>query len=140
MAMVEWNENLSVKIDEIDEQHKKFLDIINKIAETKPGDRTKVGELLNDLIDYAAYHFSTEERLMDESKAPQAEKHKESHARFVAKVSLAKKDFDRGKEIDPDELMEWAGNWMVRHIMRRDKLSADSIRCGQTKIMRKPKA
>lgn len=57
MPLVTWNDEYSVH-DEVDGQHKKFFALINKLDEVKPSNRKALGAVLDELIDYAAYHFS----------------------------------------------------------------------------------
>jgi hemerythrin len=122
MELVQWQEDYSVQIDEIDAQHKKFLAIINKLADVEPANRDGLGIALDDLLDYATYHFSTEERVVAKRVQPaEMEEHRKRHQVFINRMVLLKQDYNRGREIDPNEVFDWAGNWLIHHILRRDK-------------------
>ena len=59
MTFIKWNKSLSVKVKEIDDQHKKLVELINQAYEFK--DSKKLGDILNELIEFTRVHFSTEE-------------------------------------------------------------------------------
>ncbi|MCY3018994.1 MAG: bacteriohemerythrin [Planctomycetota bacterium] len=118
--MISWKDDYSVHVKAIDGQHKKFFALINKLATIKSGERAAIGTVLDELIDYATYHFSAEERLMQQHGYPRFEEHCGYHREFMNKALLLKNDFGRGKDIEPSEVMEWAGAWLHQHILRRD--------------------
>ena len=88
MSLIEWNDSLSVNIESIDEQHKVLVDMINNFY-THIVDKSNK-ELMADLIakmkDYTVYHFSFEEKLLEEHGYVESEKHKEEHQVFIDKV------------------------------------------------------
>jgi len=60
-----WNENFNTEVAEIDEQHKKLVRLLNLLAGhvTFQADLPALDAIFNELADYAAYHFRTEEVL-----------------------------------------------------------------------------
>ena len=81
MAIIKWEQNLSVGVDKFDTHHKKLVDLINKLHDamsTGKGAET-IGSVLDDLIKYTQYHFAEEEKLMTLHKYPDLEKHKAEH-------------------------------------------------------------
>lgn len=58
---------------------------------------------------------------MQRHKFPELQDHVGRHEKFMAKVMLYKKDFLKGKDIDPNEVMDWTSNWLLRHILQRDQ-------------------
>jgi len=57
----EWDEKYSVNVDEIDEQHKKLVDLIKQLHDSlEDGSASEtVGEVLNEMAEYTEYHFET---------------------------------------------------------------------------------
>ncbi len=56
---MEWNESYNIGIDVIDNQHRQILDYINALEEIRStGQRDRIKEILNDLIDYTQCHIS----------------------------------------------------------------------------------
>ena len=121
MDLVKWQEEYSVHVDAIDEQHKRFLAIINKLAQVQATDRDAVGIAMDDLLDYAAYHFAAEERILATRPQVDLAEHRKRHNVFINRMVLLKRDFNTGKDIDPTEVFDWAGAWLLHHILRRDK-------------------
>jgi len=123
MAMVAWNENLSVKVAEIDTQHKKLVAMINELYDAmKVGKGKEVtGKILNGLISYTVTHFQQEERYFDKFGYPDKMNHKKEHADFVKKVSGFKNDFESGKVSLTIEVMNFLSDWLFKHIKVTDK-------------------
>ena len=82
MALIDWNESLSVEIAEIDHQHKKLVNILNELhAAMRQGQsKTVMAEIVDRLVDYTATHFATEEEYFDEFKYDETGPHKMEHA------------------------------------------------------------
>ena len=61
--LVEWRDDFSVGVQEIDEQHKNLFKILSELIEaTGPGNQEeKIDTLLEDMVDYAEYHFTSEQ-------------------------------------------------------------------------------
>ena len=59
MALINWNESLSVNVKEIDLQHKKLIDMNNELNEAMKLGKGKdaLGKIVNGLISYTATHF-----------------------------------------------------------------------------------
>ncbi|MEI7810357.1 MAG: bacteriohemerythrin [bacterium] len=122
-----WTEEYSVGVVEIDEQHKKFLDICSSILSlvenTSLSDEEaylKVGEL----NEYANYHLSTEEKDFEISKYPGALEHINVHDKFrrmVKGFEEQMQDSSQDKKVILKEMGEFSGNWLMNHILRMDK-------------------
>ncbi|MEK6737452.1 MAG: bacteriohemerythrin, partial [Planctomycetota bacterium] len=65
MALMTWNNGLSVNIKEIDVQHKKLIELINQLHGAMGEGKGKEvsGKILSDLIYYTVSHFTYEEKL-----------------------------------------------------------------------------
>ena len=125
MAMIEWNDSLSIDIEEIDLQHKSLVDMINRVHDMmSQGQTDKEGVLgiLSDMGAYAAEHFSTEERYMDKYKYPQAPLHKVRHSDFIEKVTQVNKQLAAGSGRTYMEVLNFLTDWLVNHINETDKV------------------
>ena len=80
MAAINWNEGYSVKIETIDNQHKKLIELINSFYENinNGSNKERLLELIKAMKDYTIYHFSTEEKYLKKVKYPDFNKHKQS--------------------------------------------------------------
>ena len=58
-----WNDNFKTGIDRIDEQHRRLIDLIYKLAShlTYQSEPKTLNSIFTELSEYAFYHFRTEE-------------------------------------------------------------------------------
>ncbi len=127
MGLIIWNDDFSVNVEEIDNQHKKLVEMMNNLHNAmKDGKGNNViGEIINKMIDYSIYHFSTEEKYFDMFNFPQKEQHKQVHKDFVEKVTAFKKDFENNKVMLTIEIMDFLSNWLQNHILGDDMEYSD---------------
>lgn len=123
MALITWASMLSVGVKEIDDQHKKLIDLINQLNDAMLAGKSRdsMGKILGELAAYTQYHFSTEERLMGQYKYEESVDHKEQHKKLIQSVSDFKKQFDSGQTMISVELMNFLRDWLSGHILKTDK-------------------
>lgn len=123
MAFIDWNNNLSVNIHEIDQQHLILIDMINNLHEAMKQGKGKeiTGEIIDGLSKYTATHFKTEEDYFDIYGYPEAESHKKEHADFVSSVMYFKEGYANGKMSLSIDVMQFLGKWLQNHIIGSDK-------------------
>ena len=123
MAILTWTDQLSVKVADIDNQHKKLIDLINNLHDAmKQGKaRDLMGKVLNELIDYTVYHFGKEEMYQVQYQYPDYAAHKAEHDKFVAKALELKKQFESGKTTISMEVLSFLQDWVRNHILKTDK-------------------
>jgi hemerythrin len=123
MALIQWNDSLSVNVAEVDKQHQKLVQMINDLHEAmRQGKGNAVlGPLVNGLIDYTGTHFKTEERYFARFAYPETEAHKKLHADFVAKVADFQKKFAANATGLSVDVMSFLSNWLQGHIKGEDK-------------------
>lgn len=114
---------LSVKVSEIDEQHKKLIGIINRLNDAmKAGKgKTALAVLLKEVADYTVYHFGTEEKYMTQFNYAGKDRHKIEHKNLLEKVVTLAKDLDSGKVTITLDVMNFLKDWLAKHIMGTDK-------------------
>lgn len=113
-------------ISEIDEQHKKILAIINNLSEIfqekKHHEQGVIDQIIQELNDYANYHFQTEEKYFDLFNYQDAEAHIKIHNQYREKISEWRQQYE--KENDPKiffDVSEFLKNWWVWHINNTDR-------------------
>ena len=123
MSLVEWSDDLSVKVPELDEQHKGLVEILNDLHEAmRAGEaKEKLGDILDRLIHYAEVHFATEEKYFDRLDPSDAESHKREHREFVEQVREFKEGFDNGSVLLSVTVMNFLFDWARYHIQGVDK-------------------
>jgi hemerythrin len=125
-----WHEKYCIGIDEIDKQHKTFLDMLNKTYDIYSSsatsvidekDKLKVYTDILKLREYAFNHFFTEEKYMIKYRYPKFFDHKREHDNFIKSVfELEEKLFD-AKDMTPSELIDFVINWYKNHVTRVDR-------------------
>ncbi|WP_299439567.1 bacteriohemerythrin [uncultured Rhodospira sp.] len=123
MALLEWSDDLSVGYGPIDEQHKKLIDLFNDLdAAIGSGQAVDViGGFLEELIDYTAWHFRSEERLMEAHGYPDALAHKVQHVDLTEQAEDLQQRFLDGDHDLADTLVPFLKDWLTNHIMQVDK-------------------
>lgn len=123
MAYLTWDEKYSVGIREIDLQHKKLVEMINGLHDAMKEGKGKdvLARVLQELVNYAASHFATEEKYMTNFNYPGYLAHKGEHEKFVKQVLDFKNDFDSGKAAMTLEVMNFLKDWLLNHISGTDK-------------------
>ena len=88
MPYVSWNKSFSVNNIEIDNQHKKLFELINKLhSSLKAGQgNTVLKPVLMELVEYVKVHFAHEEKLMKEKQYPDYDKHKQKHEEYISEL------------------------------------------------------
>lgn len=129
MSLLNWSNAFCVGVKEIDDQHKKLVDMANRLNDAMQIGQGKeaLAKILNELVDYTVYHFGTEERLMNQHQYPQQAAHKEEHKKLVHDVSTFKAKFEKGDAAITSEIMNFLRDWLTKHILQSDKLFAKDL-------------
>ncbi|HRD68172.1 MAG TPA: bacteriohemerythrin [Candidatus Competibacter sp.] len=120
---IEWSNELSVGIEEIDSQHKVLLDLLNQVHEAIQQGRTVevTGDIIDRLDEYTRVHLAVEESLMRILHYPDYERHKEEHDKLVAQLGDLRAKLAKGKGAIGFELAFLLKNWLTKHIMEVDQ-------------------
>jgi hemerythrin len=123
MNLINWNDDLSVHIKEIDEQHRKLIDMINNLHSAMGSGRGNeaMGKVLAGLVDYTKTHFATEERLMAKHTYSGYLSHKAQHDALTKQVIDLYTKFQEGKAMVTVEVMNFLKDWLTKHIQDSDK-------------------
>jgi hemerythrin len=117
-----WDHVLSVGVDEIDDDHRRLVDIFNILNHSvMEGDAPDyLAAVLEELINCTAWHFSHEERLMLKYGYKDLEEHKIEHQELVNSArELQQKILQAGKLV-VDEDLEYLERWLTAHILTDD--------------------
>ena len=122
MALIDWNDSLSVSVAEIDRQHKELVALLNELHQAM-GERRSVealGAIIDGLVGYVASHFATEEKYFDQFGYPEAPAHKAEHAEFAAKAMDFKAGHEAGRVTLSIEILSFLADWVRNHIRDAD--------------------
>ena len=124
--MFDWNETFSVKIAEIDDQHKKLFEIgenINQLLKDHDGIDSfdEIMDLIADLLSYTKYHFEEEEKLLVAHNYPELEAHVDEHNKFIDYLeNLDEDEIDENQKQVLAELIKFIATWIFKHINNTD--------------------
>ncbi len=114
---------LDVGVDEIDEDHRRLVDLFNQLKQSVvKGDAPDYQTaLLEELINCTIWHFSHEERLMLKYGYDRIAEHETEHRALTdSALELQRKSFDAGKLVTDDHI-EYLEAWLTEHILGSDR-------------------
>ena len=118
-----WSDDFSVHIQEVDEQHKVLVSLLNQLHVAIVEHRAKATarEILDQLAEYTRTHFLLEESLMRLTHYPGFDIHKQQHEELIGQVQSLQHKLDDEKVTITFELLHFLKNWLVQHINESDK-------------------
>jgi hemerythrin len=123
-----WNETLNTGIGVIDSQHQRIVAYINALEEARISrDPHRVGNIIEQLVDYTQSHFGFEEALMEEAGYRFLKPHQKVHELFIRRVNAFTVRAAKGEDISL-ELHSMLSTWLLNHIAHEDRDYAAAVR------------
>ncbi|NNM54731.1 MAG: bacteriohemerythrin [Spirochaetales bacterium] len=121
--LVTWSKDLELGIPIFDTQHKKLVEILNKLNRSfqRGGSRQELAGILDELTSYTVTHFQDEERLFTKTTYPETAKHLAQHQNFVQQVQQFRQAFQAGTGSVGSEILLFLKNWLIEHIKGTDR-------------------
>lgn len=121
-VLVEWQDDYSLELPEIDDQHKALFDLINRLwdALVRRAGKDEVAAIISELESYTQTHFTAEETLMRLAGYPRLAEHQASHAEFMKLIAREKEKVAAGARLDM-EMINFLTDWLAKHIKVADK-------------------
>jgi hemerythrin len=133
--MFVWRKEFELGIKSIDTQHKRLLEIGNKIynllASHKEEDDhfDEIYKVIGELKEYTIYHFETEENYFLKYHYPDYESHKKEHDAFIDYLNSVDYDaLDENQGVFLKKLLEKIFNWVFNHIVTTDYMYVDYLK------------
>lgn len=132
MQSYQWSDQLSVGIEEIDNQHEVLVNILGELQQkllSKLED-AEILEVLRRLQKYAEEHFALEESMMEPIKAqvPNYVLHISEHRNFEETVQGLMYRFAQEGHNVAWQMFIFLGDWLVRHIQQTDVVLGQELR------------
>ncbi|OPY61605.1 MAG: Bacteriohemerythrin [Syntrophorhabdaceae bacterium PtaU1.Bin034] len=123
MPLMTWTEDFSVNVKQVDEQHIKLVELLNRFHDAMKLGKGKevMGMTFSELLDYTVYHFTTEEDFFKKYGYPHLVAHKKEHETLTKQVLELSDRFSRGEPVISAETMTFLKNWLNNHILKSDK-------------------
>ncbi len=130
MAFMDWTDECSVGIPDIDADHQQLLTLLNDLYEAPDagaGDEV-LGKALDAMLLYVSYHFAHEEGLFLRTKYPGYERHRQAHLALRNAMTEIHAEFQSGsREALPQQVLEFLKTWLYQHIMVADRAFAEYL-------------
>ena len=131
MAILKWVPGLNIGIDEIDRQHRRIADYINRLYVLRETpDRKLLGDVIAETVDYTLSHFAFEEAMIEEAGYMFSGPHKRVHELFIRKVTEIQQRFEAGEDV-ANELHGMLSRWLFNHIRNEDRGYVDTVKAYQ---------
>jgi hemerythrin-like metal-binding protein len=138
---IEWQPDFATGVAIIDDQHRVLIKMLNQ-ASVELTDYSPLSDLeriVQGLLNYAGYHFQTEEKLMaehgyDKDSAPNAAEHIRQNKDFADKVVAVKAQVQAGQRIPKADLESFLTAWLADHILNTDRKLGKFICDKQAKV------
>ena len=123
MSYLKWSDKYSLNVEEIDEQHKKLVGLVNDMYDAMQAGkgRDMIEMVIAEFVAYTDYHFKSEEHLLRQNGYPEYNEHKEMHDNLSRKAHSIKEAFDKGNTPSAIEVMLLLTNWLNIHILEEDR-------------------
>lgn len=121
--LIEWEDELSVGIEEIDEQHKVLVGLVNEMHDAiheRHGREASI-RILQRLTEYTKIHFAVEESLMRIFDYPGYEEHKKQHEALIEEIVALWHKIENENAAISFQLLHFLKMWLTEHIMDSDK-------------------
>ncbi len=128
-AIFPWRDSYSVRIPQIDEQHKRLIALINDLHAAMlegKGRETSV-EIIEELARYARNHFTYEEGILAQRRYSDLANHRDAHRILSAQVERLRSDIVGGRLSVTPELMRFLKEWLANHILSADMAYAREL-------------
>lgn len=122
--MIKWDNKYSVNVSGIDDDHKKFIGILNKaihVQKCKNIEPIDISELLIEMTAYARKHFRTEETYMIDCKYSDYSSHKDEHNSFAQRIPDYWQELADNNFGVIDTILEQLESFFTDHVQGTDK-------------------
>ncbi len=117
-----WDKALSVQIEEIDDDHRKLVNLYNILNHSVvEGDATDYIEaVMEELISCTVWHFRHEERLMLKYGYEGFAEHKSEHQELIESARELQQKLLQDRKSLSSEDIEFLEHWLIGHVLGAD--------------------
>lgn len=123
MAFFKWKDSFNTGIDEIDQQHRSFLETLNEYYNLISIDKKAIinNELIGKLKAYVATHFKYEESMLQLINYKELEPHQKQHKYFESRIlELDNAQVQQSTE-KFNSVLSFLRDWFLNHILEEDR-------------------
>ncbi|MFZ5629817.1 MAG: bacteriohemerythrin [Spirochaetota bacterium] len=121
MIPLEWTVEYSTGIPKIDSQHAYLFELANRLTRAVAGGRSQevLSDIIRELNDYVASHFSYEESVMEKAHYDGLAVHRQMHEKMREELSRYAAELSAGT-LSAATLSKFLERWLTGHIMHED--------------------
>lgn len=129
-ALLEWNDDLTLGIQEIDQQHEQLISLANQILDGFKHEKSKkeIKDALRNFIDFTSYHFGTEEEYFAQSNYTKSKEHILEHKAFIKKLKAFQTEYSSNKKTKGGDISTYILSWISNHINIEDRLYIEEFK------------
>lgn len=121
MIPLEWTVEYSTGIPKIDSQHAYLFELANRLTRAVAGGRSQevLSDIIRELNDYVASHFSYEESVMEQAHYEGLAVHRQMHEKMREELARYAAELTAGT-LNAATLSKFLERWLTGHIMHED--------------------
>jgi hemerythrin len=122
MVLIEWKEEYSVGVPDVDHEHRQLVGLINELhtALSAEDPDFTVMDFLGEIYAHVSAHFALEEKIMRERNYDQFEDHKRDHERLLDELRDIMDDYEENAYFSDTEFAAHVERWFSEHFRTRD--------------------
>lgn len=127
MAYIEWTPEFDLGIDETDRQHRRLVEVVNRVHEAMELHCPKcvMQAVVGDLVTYMEFHFAYEEQLLQRLRYPGRQLHRGEYMAMTRELKRFENALADGRAFASANLMGSLRRWLLDHMVRSDRAYAN---------------
>ncbi len=122
MVLIEWREDFSIGVPEVDHEHRELIELINathaELAEAPSNN--SAAEFLGEIHARIAAHFALEEKVMREAGYDRLGPHKAAHEILLDDIREFMDTCETGQALDAEAFGVRLADWFGEHFRTED--------------------
>ena len=122
MSLLQWRDEFSVGIAEVDHEHRELIELIGKLQQDlQTGNNTqKIMLSLGEIYAQISSHFALEEKMMRNTRYQAYPEHKEDHETLLDDLRDIMDDVEDDGILDEVQLSDDLNRWFSDHFRTHD--------------------
>jgi hemerythrin-like metal-binding protein len=122
MTLIKWKAEFEIGIAGVDYEHRELIELINGLHDVMQlgADQVQVVDLLGEIYAQIASHFALEEKMMQESRYPYFETHKDDHETLLDDLRDIMDEIEDDGYFDHVRLSNDLNRWFSDHFATHD--------------------
>ncbi len=122
MVLIEWKDEFSVGVPDVDHEHQKLITLINDLHNAMSSDSRDVTvmDFLGEIYAHVSAHFALEEKIMRERKYDQYAEHKAEHEALLDQLRDIMDNYEENATFSDEVFATVVEKWFTEHFRTRD--------------------